>query len=475
MSRARELSRVGSLTGISTITGVIHADQTNNRFKVGSAVTMNSDDGDIVTLGIITATSFVGDGSGITNAGSTLSAGSGSQRIVLTSQTSGAMTATSTDSGLTYESGADALTVSGGLSVGAAATVGGNLTVTGNLQVDGTTTTVNSTTLTVDDKNIELASTASPSDATADGGGITLKGTTDHTWNWVNATDAWTSSEHINIVSGKVYRVNGTEVLSSTQVLGATPGGTSSGDLVTIDGSQTLTNKSISGSQIDSGTVAVARLGSGTPSASNFLRGDGAWTAVPSPNDGTLTLATSGTGLSGSATFTADDADNVTFTVTSNATNANTGSTIVARDASGNFAAQDVQFDSFGVGTAASGTTGEIRATNDITAFFSSDERLKENIVAIPDALAKLEAISGNTFDWREGFGEFHSHEGADCGVIAQEIEALGIPGLVTTRESGYKAVKYEKLTALLIEAVKELSGKVKHLEERCNCGQAHN
>jgi hypothetical protein len=96
------------------------------------------------------------------------------------------------------------------------ATVGGNLTVSGNLTVDGTVTTVNSTTITVDDKNIELGSVYSPTDTTADGGGITLKGATDKTFNWVNATDSWTSSEHIDLASGKSYKIAGTDVLSAT-------------------------------------------------------------------------------------------------------------------------------------------------------------------------------------------------------------------------------------------------------------------
>jgi hypothetical protein len=97
---------------------------------------------------------------------------------------------------------------------------------------------------------------------------------------------------------------------------------------------------SLNGSNVTSGTVAVARLAAtGTPSASTFLRGDSSWTAVPSPNNGTLTMSTSGTGLSGSATFTADQSGNSTFTVTSNATNANTAGAIVARDGSGNFSA----------------------------------------------------------------------------------------------------------------------------------------
>jgi hypothetical protein len=70
-----------------------------------------------------------------------------------------------------------------------------------------------SSTLNVDDKNIELGAVATPTDTTADGGGLTLKGDTDKTFNWVNATDAWTSSEHIDLASGKEYHINGTSVL----------------------------------------------------------------------------------------------------------------------------------------------------------------------------------------------------------------------------------------------------------------------
>jgi hypothetical protein len=95
-------------------------------------------------------------------------------------------------------------------------TFSNNLTVSGDLVVDGTTTTVNSTTLTVDDKNIELGSVATPTDTTADGGGITLKGATDKTFNWVNSTDSWTASEHIDLASGKEFKINGTSVLSGS-------------------------------------------------------------------------------------------------------------------------------------------------------------------------------------------------------------------------------------------------------------------
>ena len=94
-------------------------------------------------------------------------------------------------------------------------TIPNNLTVTGDLTVSGTTTTVNSTTVTVDDKNLELGSVATPTDTTADGGGITLKGATDKTFNWVDASDSWTSSEHMDLAATKEYKIGTTSVLSA--------------------------------------------------------------------------------------------------------------------------------------------------------------------------------------------------------------------------------------------------------------------
>jgi hypothetical protein len=120
----------------------------------------------------------------------------------------------------------------------------------------------------------------------------------------------------------------------------------------------------------------------------------------------------------------------------------------------------DVQFDSFGVGTAASGTTGEIRATGDITAYYSSDERLKENFNTLDGALDKVMEMNGYTFDWKEGIEDIVSHTGHDIGVKAQEVQAM-YPELVHERDNGYLAVDYIKLTAVLLQAVKELNAKV--------------
>jgi hypothetical protein len=100
-------------------------------------------------------------------------------------------------------------------------------------------------------------------------------------------------------------------------------------------------------SSLSTGTVATARLATGTANSSTYLRGDSTWAALSAPNNGTLTMSTSGTGLSGSATFTADQSGNSTFTVTSNATNANTAGAIVARDGSGNFSAGTITATTF--------------------------------------------------------------------------------------------------------------------------------
>lgn len=102
------------------------------------------------------------------------------------------------------------------LSLPANVTVSNNLTVSGDLTVQGNTVTLNTATLTVEDKNVVLANVVTPTDITADGAGITVLGATDKTLNWVDATDAWTSSEHFNLASAKSYYVNGTSVLSGT-------------------------------------------------------------------------------------------------------------------------------------------------------------------------------------------------------------------------------------------------------------------
>ena len=107
------------------------------------------------------------------------------------------------------------LGVTGATTLSSTLEVTGNATFTGDITVNGTTTTVNSTTLTVDDKNIEMGSVASPSDTTADGGGLTLKGTTDKTILWENDTDSWNFSEHIETANNKKIKAKGEAIMHS--------------------------------------------------------------------------------------------------------------------------------------------------------------------------------------------------------------------------------------------------------------------
>jgi hypothetical protein len=120
-----------------------------------------------------------------------------------------------------------------------------------------------------------------------------------------------------------------------------------------------------------------------------------------------------------------------------------------------------------GVGTATPTTVGLIRATNDVVAFYGSDKRLKENIKPIDNPIEKINQIGGYEYDWIPMEG-IHENEGHDIGVIAQEIEAI-LPEIVTRRENGYLAVKYERIVALLIECVKDQQVQIDELKNRLN------
>ena len=129
------------------------------------------------------------------------------------------------------------------------------------------------------------------------------------------------------------------------------------------------------------------------------------------------------------------------------------------------FDTNGVQTLSLGVGTAPTSTTGLIRATNDVIAFYSSDRKLKDNIKNIKNPIEKIKKINGVEFDWTPKEG-VHENEGHDVGVIAQEIEKI-IPEIVQTRDNGYKAVKYEKIVPLLIEAIKEQQKQIDELKSK--------
>jgi len=149
------------------------------------------------------------------------------------------------DNSKKLETTSTGITVSGDI-------VASGLTLSGDLVVNGSTTTINSTVLSIDDVNIVLADGATTS-AAVDGAGITL-GTTGITFTYSNTGTRWSSTENLNIATGKTYQIAGTTVLSSTAVLGRTPGGTTAGDIVTIDDTQTLTTKTLTAPVVNGAT-----------------------------------------------------------------------------------------------------------------------------------------------------------------------------------------------------------------------------
>jgi len=604
-------------------------------------------------------------------------------------------------------------------------TIDTNLVVNGNLIINGLTSTINSNTVTVDDKNIELGAVESKtglqatlstgtsivtlttgntaglipgmtvtrtagtgnfganavilsinsstqftlsvnhstagnitftvngaSDLTADGGGITVKGTTDKTLSWHRLIEAWESSESINIASGKTYKIGGSDVLTSTtlgstivnsslttvgtigtgtwqgSVIAPTYGGTGvnngnrtitlggnfttagsnvltltttaatnvtlpiAGTLATIAGIETFTNKTLTSPRIGTSildtngnklfdllpvanaanNIVIRNAQSGTtPEISTagsdtnvsmlitskgtgaiivdtgtgageidlkagiggvriwdsnsthyyrFVTGDrtanyditlpaGNVTLVTGtmvPDDRTLTVST-GNGITGGASavnLTANRswtlgltgqalavhnlatngiiARTGTDTVAARTITASTGVTVTNGDGvSGNptisigqavATTSNVQFNSLGVGTAASTTAGEIRATNNITAYFSSDKKFKENIRDIDNAVDTVSAIGGKLFDWTDEYIESHGGEDgyfvqkSDFGVIAQDVEKV-FPLAVRRRPDGTLAVDYEKLSALAFAAILELKKEIDELKGR--------
>jgi hypothetical protein len=235
------------------------------------------------------------------------------------------------DGGTTFgaftQSGGELVIKSGATPTSAITMSGADVTIAGNLTVSGTTTTVNSNTVTIGDNILVLNSDEAGTPSQNAGIEVERGTSTNASITWDESTDSWGAG------------LTGAEV-----------------PLVTTSGTQTLTNKTINGSQLVDGSVANAKLTNSTISGKAL-----------GTNLDTLTMGVSGTGLSGSQTYNGSGA--ATFTVTSNATNANTVSTIVARDASGNFSAGTITAALSGnASTASTWATGRtLSLTGDVT------------------------------------------------------------------------------------------------------------
>jgi len=184
---------------------------------------------------------------------------------------------------------------------------------------------------------------------------------------------------------------------------------------------------------------------------------------------------TTGSSVNGASTLVLRDANGdfnarIIIATTVNATTLN-ATTINASTFNGSLnTSSSYQVNSLGVGTASTTTSGEIRATNNITAYYSSDSKFKENVRDIDNAAAKVTAIGGKYFDWTDAYIAEHGGEDgyfiqkADFGVIAQDVQAV-FPQAVRSRPDGSLAVDYEKLSALAFAAIAELVKRVEVLE----------
>lgn len=266
-------------------------------------------------------------------------------------------------------------------------TFSNNLIVTGDLTVNGTTTTIDSQTLDVKDKNITLGDVVTPSDATADGGGITLKGATDKTFNWVDATDAWTSSEHLDLASGKNYYINGTQVLSST-ALGSGVTGSSLTSVGTIgtgvwQGTTIATNYGGTGqTTYTDGQLLIGNTATGSLSKATLTAGSG---VTITNGNGTISIASTGT------TYTAGDGLDLVGTEFSVDLKANGGLVIEATELAVDLGASSIT-GTLAVadgGTGATTLTGIIKG-NGTSAFTAAVEGT--------DYLSNTSTIDGGTF-----------------------------------------------------------------------------
>ena len=366
--------------------------------------------------------------------------------------------------------GSDTLILSTGGAAAISVDSSQNVTLSANLTVNGTTTTINTTNLDVEDKNITLAKVSSPSDTIADGGGITIKGSTDKTFNWVNSTDAFTSSEHIHLGDNKklllgsssdlVIYHDGTDsyITNTTNELIFKTG--SNFDFQVNDSENAI--KAIANGSVDlyfDGSKKIYTQSNGARvegrlwvndyidlQGNLFLQdnkkvvlGNGSDLEIyHDPQYGHSWIKESGGGILGISTSTLE------------VYNAAVSEKLITASQDG---AVEIYWDG---SKKMESTSSGITVTGTVTE--TSDISLKNNINTIQNPLDLIEQIRGVNFTWK-------TNGMKSMGVVAQDVEKV-FPELVHGSE-GSKSLQYSGLIGALVESVKELSAKVAALETK--------
>ncbi|NDF33608.1 MAG: tail fiber domain-containing protein, partial [Euryarchaeota archaeon] len=250
-------------------------------------------------------------------------------------------------------------------------------------------------------------------------------------------------------------KANGTVEASSTvQATGFKTASGTSAQFLKADGS-------VDSTTYLSGTVAVANGGTGATTLTGYVKGNGT-------SAFTASSTVPWSDVSGAPSFLTSAVTSLTGTTNQVTVSASTGSVTVSLPQNIHTGAS-VQFNSLGIGTAA-GAAGEIRATDNITAYYTSDERLKTNVRPIENALDKVSQLDGVIYDWNDTYKKDHGDvdgyfvRADNSGVIAQQVEKV-FPNVVADRADGFKAVRYELLVPLLIEAIKDLKAEIEALK----------
>jgi hypothetical protein len=413
-----------------------------------------------ITGTTITATSFVGSGASLTNVVNSLAASTG----ISVSGSTGAVTVTNTAPDQT-------VSIASGTGISATGTYP-SFTVT-NTAPDQTVSIASGTGISASGTYPNFTVTNTAPDQTVaftNGTGISVTGTYP---NFTVTNTAPSSGGTVTSVTGTAPVVSSggnTPAISMAAATGSVNGYLTSTDWNTFNskGSGTVTSVAaltlgttgtdLSSSVATGTTTPVITLNVPTASAANRGALSAAdWTTFNNKGSGTVT-SVGGTGSINGLTLTG--------TVTSSG-NLTLGGSITSVSTSGNF-----QMNSLGVGTAGSTTAGEIRATNNVTAYYSSDRTLKENIANIDNALDIVCSIGSKSFDWTEKYIESKGGvdgyfvQKSDFGVIAQDVQAV-FPQAVRTREDGTLAVDYEKLGTLAFGAISQLLKRVEALESK--------